>query len=414
MALINNLISNLGSKDPNKKLLSNVNDGQTTSTMEGQGFSDSQYDSMAQDFAFQANVKADKARNELRTEYDRVDDVRSNAVKIGKQHTFSDSLLMPSWQDSSGNQTSLQGTTNIEAATWSTEQGGFEDLKFKQPKGKLLNESDIDSLSNPNMYGQGGSSLTGQACNTYSCAIQREAGATVPKDFSFRRRVDGKMIHLKAGDPVPTLPSNEDMDNLYTQMGYEHVQLKDANLVHENEATDSNYFANSTYDYDDASSSQDQVTGLEARDRYKSSIREVDNIEGGDIYRAGFYPSFMKDGSMKSRTSHSMTAGALDKDSEGKYMPNEEGNYQRPFYQNSGYMGSGIDTNYTSRQDEGTYLRYVGNTKDLKKKVNATSFIANATRGNFNKTSKIKPMSGAQITANTTGLNSLFKKLKKK
>ena len=407
MALINNLISNLGSKDPNKKLLSNVNDGQTTSTMEGQGFSDSQYDSMAQDFAFQANVKADKARNELRTEYDRVDDVRSNAVKIGKQHTFSDSLLMPSWQDSSGNESSLG------LANWSTEQGGFEGLKFKQPKGKLLNESDIDSLSNPKMYGEGGG-LTGAACNTYSCAIQREAGATVPKDFSFRRRVDGKMIHLKAGDPVPTLPSNEDMDNLYTQMGYEHVQLKDANLVHENEATDSNYFANSTFDYDTASSSQDQVTGLEARDRYKSSIREVDNIEGGDIYRAGFYPSFMKDGSIKSRTSHSMTAGVLDKDSEGKYMPNEEGNYQRPFYQNSGYMGSGIDTNYTSRQDKGTYLRYVGNTKDLKKKVNATSFIASSTRGNFNKTYKIKPMGGAQITANTTGLNSLFKKLKKK
>ena len=406
MALINNLISNLGSKDPNKKLLSNVNDGQTTSTMEGQGFSDSQYDSMAQDFAFQANVKADKARNKLRTEYDRVDDVRSNVVKIAKKHNLGsanvpmnnpvqggtvDNPDQPSWLDSSGNQAYPTGLKTT-----------FEGLTFNQPKGELLNESDIDSLTNTKMYGQGGG-MTGAACNTYSCAIQREAGATIPKDFSYRRRVDGKMIHLKAGDPVPTLPNNEDMDNLYTQMGYEHVQLKDANRIHEPGVNTQSYDNEIFDEYGMYSSVEEQLKGQEAIEKYKSSIREVDNIKGGDIYRSGFFPSFMKDGSMKSHTTHSMTTG--DQTGNSGYFD---------FYQNSGYMGSGITTKRTSRQNKGTYLRYIGNTKDLKEKQKTTSFIANATRGNLVKPSKIKPMDGAQITANTTGLNSLFKKLKKK
>ena len=406
MALINNLISNLGSKDPNKKLLSNVNDGQTTSTMEGQGFSDTQYDSMAQDFAFQANVKADKARNKLRTEYDRVDDVRSNVVKIAKKHNLGsanvpmnnpvqggtvDNPDQPSWLDSSGNQAYPTGLKTT-----------FEGLTFNQPKGELLNESDIDSLTNTKMYGQGGG-MTGAACNTYSCAIQREAGATIPKDFSYRRRVDGKMIHLKAGDPVPTLPNNEDMDNLYTQMGYEHVQLKDANRIHEPGVNTQSYDNEIFDEYGMYSSVEEQLKGQEAIEKYKSSIREVDNIKGGDIYRSGFFPSFMKDGSMKSHTTHSMTTG--DQTGNSGYFD---------FYQNSGYMGSGITTKRTSRQNKGTYLRYIGNTKDLKEKQKTTSFIANATRGNLVKPSKIKPMDGAQITASTTGLNSLFKKLKKK
>jgi len=402
MALINNLISSLGSKDPNKKLLSNVNDGQTTSTMEGLGFSDSQYDSMAQDFAFQANVKADKARDELRTEYDRVDDVRSNVVKTAKKHNLDYELVngggvrvddpdQPSWRDSSGNQAYPTGLKTT-----------FEGLTFDQPKGELLNESDIDSLTNTKMYGQGGG-MTGAACNTYSCAIQREAGATIPKDFSYRRRVDGKMIHLKAGDPVPTLPSNEDMDNLYTKMGYEHVQLKDANLIHEPGVNTQSYNNEIFDEYGMYSSVEEQLKGQEAKEKYKSSIREVDNIKGGDIYRSGFFPSFMKDGSMKSHTTHSMTTG--DQTGNSGFFD---------FYQNSGYMGSGLTTKRTSRQDKGTYLRYIGNTKDLKEKQKTTSFIANATRGNLVKPSKIKPMDGAQITASTTGLNSLFKKLKKK
>ena len=406
MALINNLISSLGSKDPNKKLLSNVNDGQTTSTMLGQGFSDTQYDSMAQDFAFQANVKADKARNKLRTEYDRVDDVRSNVVKIAKKHNLGsanvpmnnpvqggtvDNPDQPSWLDSSGNQAYPTGLKTT-----------FEGLTFNQPKGELLNESDIDSLTNTKMYGQGGG-MTGAACNTYSCAIQREAGATIPKDFSYRRRVDGKMIHLKAGDPVPTLPNNEDMDNLYTQMGYEHVQLKDANRIHEPGVNTQSYDNEIFDEYGMYSSVEEQLKGQEAIEKYKSSIREVDNIKGGDIYRSGFFPSFMKDGSMKSHTTHSMTTG--DQTGNSGYFD---------FYQNSGYMGSGITTKRTSRQNKGTYLRYIGNTKDLKEKQKTTSFIANATRGNLVKPSKIKPMDGAQITASTTGLNSLFKKLKKK
>ena len=397
MALINNLISSLGSKDPNKKLLSNVNDGQTTSTMEGQGFSDSQYESMAQDFAFQANVKADKARDELRTEYDRVNDVRSNIVKTAQKHSLGSQSVeelmaggrefesSPSWQDSSGN----------EAAP--TINNSFEGLTFKQPKGKLLNESDIDSLTNTKMYGQGGG-MTGAACNTYSCAIQREAGATIPKDFSYRRRVDGKMIHLKAGDPVPTLPSNEDMDNLYTKMGYEHVQLKDANRIHEPGVNTQSYNNEIFDEYGMYSSVEEQLKGQEAKEKYKSSIREVDNIKGGDIYRSGFFPSFMKDGSMKSHTIHSMTAG----NSTGKTP-------YRDFYQNSGYMGSGLTIKRTSKQDKGTYLRYIGNTKDLKKKANATSFIADATRRPL----KIKPVdtSGkAKLKGNTTGLNKLLKR----
>lgn len=402
MALINNLISNLGSKDPNKKLLSNVNDGQTTRAMEGLGFSDSWYDSMAQDFAFQANVKADKARDELRTEYDRVDDVRSNVVKTAKKHNLDYELVngggvrvddpdQPSWRDSSGNQAYPTGLKTT-----------FEGLTFNQPKGELLNESDIDSLTNTKMYGQGGG-MTGAACNTYSCAIQREAGATIPKDFSYRRRVDGKMIHLKAGDPVPTLPSNEDMDNLYTKMGYEHVQLKDANLIHEPGVNTQSYNNEIFDEYGMYSSVEEQLKGQEAKEKYKSSIREVDNIKGGDIYRSGFFPSFMKDGSMKSHTTHSMTTG--DQTGNSGFFD---------FYQNSGYMGSGLTTKRTSRQNKGTYLRYIGNTKDLKEKQKTTSFIANATRGNLFKPSKIKPMDGAQITASTTGLNSLFKKLKKK
>jgi hypothetical protein len=274
--------------------------------MEGLGFSDSQYDSMAQDFAFQANVKADKARDELRTEYDRVDDVRSNVVKTAKKHNLDYELVngggvrvddpdQPSWRDSSGNQAYPTGLKTT-----------FEGLTFNQPKGELLNESDIDSLTNTKMYGQGGG-MTGAACNTYSCAIQREAGATIPKDFSYRRRVDGKMIHLKAGDPVPTLPSNEDMDNLYTKMGYEHVQLKDANLIHEPGVNTQSYNNEIFDEYGMYSSVEEQLKGQEAKEKYKSSIREVDNIKGGDIYRSGFFPSFMKDGSMKSHTTHSMT-----------------------------------------------------------------------------------------------------------
>ena len=100
---------------------------------------------------------------------------------------------------------------------------------------------------------------------------------------------------------------------------------------------------------------------------------------------------------MFSSVGHSMTAGDKNKD----------GN--RPFYQNSGYMGSGVTTKYTSRQDKGTYLRYIGNTKDLKKKVNATSFIANATRRPL-KTKPVNLTGKAKLKSNTKNLSELLKR----
>ena len=391
MALINNLISNLGSKDPNKKLLSNVNAGQTTSTMEGQGFTDNQYDSMAQDFAFESQRKRIDAMDAYRSESKRVDNVRSNSARIAKEQSLGrdgaerDDAIFPSWRNSTGEKVF---------------DGDLQNMKFTD---SILNQDDNKQLTDPKLYGDG-DGLTGLACNTYSCALQREAGATVPEDFSYRRKVDGKMINLKAGDPVPTLPVNQDMDELYPKMGYEHVQLKGANNVHENP---NSYHPDGGFTTLREEGSDALVQNKNYNKPYIDLIKEVDDLKGGDIYRSGFHPEFKKNSTTDFNTTHSMTIGS--KDDVDKVLIDGKKVTNRNFYQNSGWMGSGVTSKTTSRQNKGTYLRYVGNKPKLKKNTDTASFIAN------NVASPFKPkglnLSGtSKLKGNMKGINSLLKK----
>jgi len=122
-------------------------------------------------------------------------------------------------------------------------------------------------------------------------------------------------------------------------------------------------------------------------------------LQGGDIGRMGFGRMYSEGGTdvIGTETSHATT-----RQPDGSHI------------YNSGRLQSGLTQSSNIGNDIHVYARYVGNTRKLKEQNKTASFIANATRGNLYKTSKIKPMGGAKITANTKGLNSLFKKLKKK
>ena len=337
MALINNLISSLGSKDPNKKLLSNVNDGQTTSTMEGQGFSDSQYDSMASDFAFDMQNKAFDASKELKTEYDYVDKVRSESARIGKEGANFNETNHPYFTEN-GIKSELNPVSFYKRMGMDTKNLTLNDSLLSKEKQQML----MNDFSTP--------TGSGASCNTYSCELQQRGNAKAPEDFTYTRKVDGKRINVKAGDLIPTFFNNEEFDRLAPSFGYEHVQRKDANQVHETgmnqkyaPGTNSAYnvFNDGVYDGEEPSSYYPQfLSGKKAANEYIKNIREVDEIIPGDIYRGGFNPTFNSNNNeMNSRVAHSMTAGGINSD--GK----------REFYSNPGRMESGLKTVTTSRQN---------------------------------------------------------------
>jgi len=328
---------------------------------------------MVSDFAFEARRKEDDARDALRKESEKVQNVRKGIVKAAENNTIG-KIGKPSF---------------FNKKTGETTDGYFaKDAK----EGKIglmdsiLNKSESDLLIRKYGMSDGyGFGFAGAACNTHACALQRMGGAEVTKDFSFRRRVDGKQINLKEGDAPPTLPNNIDMDNIYPQIGYQHVALHDTK---KSALEKENRFSKS---YD-----------LDAKKRYDQTVEGVDEILPGDNLRSNFYPQFFKDGSMDSGVGHSMTVG--NKNSSGGFN----------FYENSGQVLSGLRINNNVYQGgkEGIYLRYVGKTPKLKKNLNTASFIVKNTKKPI-QPAGVKTTSGAKITANTEGINSLFKKLKK-
>lgn len=106
---------------------------------------------------------------------------------------------------------------------------------------------------------------------------------------------------------------------------------------------------------------------------------------------------------MYSGTSHSMTVG------------NKNAFGEPTFYENPGSVLDGlrVNNNVYQRGQKGVYLRYVGKTPKLKENLNTASFIVKNTKKPI-QPAGVKTMPGAKITANTKGINSLFKKLKKK
>ena len=328
---------------------------------------------MVSDFAFEARRKEDDARDALRKESEKVQNVRKGIVKAAENNTIG-KIGKPSF---------------FNKKTGETTDGYFaKDAK----EGKIglmdsiLNKSESDLLIRKYGMSDGyGFGFAGAACNTHACALQRMGGAEVTKDFSFRRRVDGKQINLKEGDAPPTLPNNIDMDNIYPQIGYQHVALHDTK---KSALEKENRFSKS---YD-----------LDAKKRYDQTVEGVDEILPGDNLRSNFYPQFFKDGSMDSGVGHSMTVG----------NKNPSGGFN--FYENSGQVLSGLRINNNVYQGgkEGIYLRYVGKTPKLKKNLNTASFIVKNTKKPI-QPAGVKTTSGAKITANTEGINSLFKKLKK-
>ena len=345
---------------------------------------------MVSGFGFQARKKEDDARNVLRKESQKVENVRKGIVEAAENNTIG-KIGKPSF---------------FNKKTGETTDGYFaKDAK----EGKIglmdsiLNKSESDLLIRKyGMVDTYGFGFAGAACNTHACALQRMGGAEVSKDFSFRRRVDGKQINLKEGDAPPTLPNNTDMDNIYPQIGYQHVALRDT----KKSALSKGRFSSSA-DFDNNGVRTPGKTGVsreEAKKRYDQTVEGVDEILPGDNLRSNFYPQFFKDGSMDSGVGHSMTVG--------KRNPYEGG---FDFYENSGQVLSGLRINNNVYQGgkEGIYLRYVGKTPELKKNLNTASFITKNTKKSI-QPAGVKTTSGAKITANTKGINSLFKKLKKK
>ena len=359
MALINNLISNLGSKDPNKKLLSNVNDGQTTSTMEGQGFSDNQYDSMAQDFAFEMQNKAFDSSKELRTENERVNNVADTAVSLSQDYLRKQNIYKPD-----------------------PNAGGYSEDPYTFEGGELVGRDGIDSVVGK--YGQdylsgklnvGGGMYPfseqqpGPACNTYATCIAQQAKSTAIADYDMFDYGLGKKRTIKKGELNPVTPYNQEFNKNMANAGYE-------------------YFVRG--------SSEDMDIGTNI---LGANVNYNAELQGGDIGRMGFGRMYSEGGTdvIGTETSHATT-----RQPDGSHI------------YNSGRLQSGLTQSSNIGNDIHVYARYVGNTRKLKEQNKTASFIANATRGNLYKTSKIKPMGGAKITANTKGLNSLFKKLKKK
>ena len=340
---------------------------------------------MVSDFAFEARRKEDDARDALRKESEKVQNVRKGIVKAAENNTIG-KIGKPSF---------------FNKKTGETTDGYFaKDAK----EGKIglmdsiLNKSESDLLIRKYGMSDGyGFGFAGAACNTHACALQRMGGAEVTKDFSFRRRVDGKQINLNEGDAPPTLPNNTDMDNIYPQIGYQHVALHDTKKSALSKGRFSSMIGGQAGFEMDALMSR-----KEAKKRYDQTVEGVDEILPGDNLRSNFYPRFFKDGSMDSGVGHSMTVG----------NKNPSGGFN--FYENSGQVLSGLRINNNVYQGgkEGIYLRYVGKTPKLKKNLNTASFIVKNTKKPI-QPAGVKTTSGAKITANTEGINSLFKKLKK-
>jgi hypothetical protein len=345
---------------------------------------------MVSDFAFEARRKEDDARNALRKESQKVENIRKGIVEAAENNTIG-KIGKPSF---------------FNKKTGETTDGYFaKDAK----EGKIglmdsiLNKSESDLLIRKYGMSDGyGFGFAGAACNTHACALQRMGGAEVTKDFSFRRRVDGKQINLKEGDAPPTLPNNTDMDNIYPKIGYQHVALHDTKKSALSKGRFSSRVEN-IYDFDGLDGGKTGVSGEEAKKRYDQTVEGVDEILPGDNLRSNFYPHFFKDGSMYSGVGHSMTVG----------NKNPYGGFN--FYENSGQVLSGlrINNNVWDGGKEGVYLRYVGKTPKLKKNLNTASFIVKNTKKPIQPAS-IKTTSNAKITGNTKGINSLVKKLKKK
>jgi len=353
---------------------------------------------MVSGFAFEARKKEDDLRKALRKESEKVQNVRDNIAKAAENNTTK-TLGNPRFfnKELKGNKWNKDGLTQASRA----DPGGM--FKFKDAKeGKIglmdsiLNTSESDLLISKYGTSDGyGFGFAGAACNTHACALQRMGGAEVTKDFSFRRRVDGEQINLNEGDAPPTLPNNTDMDNIYPQIGYQHVALRDT----KKSALSKGRFSSMIY-LDEKNVLMDNE---EAKKRYDQTVEGVDEILPGDNLRSNFYPRFFKDGSMDSGVVHSMTVG--NKNTSGGFN----------FYENSGQVLSGlkINNNVWDGGKEGIYLRYVGKTPELKKNLNTASFIVKNTKKPI-QPAGVKTMPGAKITANTKGINSLFKKLKKK
>lgn len=356
---------------------------------------------MVSDFAFEARRKETDARNALRKESIRVQNVRDNIVKAAENNTI-ETLGNPRFFNKKriGDKFNPAGLTQASRV----DPGGM--FKFKDAQegnigimDTILNKNEQDLLLK--QYGQNdlqGFGYAGASCNTHACALQRMGGATVSKPFSFRLRVDGKRINLKEGDTPPTLPNNVDMDNIYPQIGYQHVSLHKT----KKENLEQGRFGLRVLGGNYEGSSYESRT-KEGAKRYDKAIKGVDEILPGDNLRSGFQPTFNTDGSMYSGTSHSMTVG----------NKNEFG--EPTFYENPGSVLSGlrVNNNVYQRGEKGVYLRYVGKTPKLKENLNTASFIVKNTKKPIQPAS-VKTTSQAKITANTTGLNSLFKKLKKK
>lgn len=342
-------------KDPSRNKNQNI-----TETWMGKGFSDAQMAIMADDFARYAEQNKIRVRDELRTESQRVQNVRSNSAKIAAEQVGK----KPFYTDEEGN------VQNI---------GNYFETTGYNPDSLTLNDSILKSGDSKMLQTEYSTSLgqTGMACNAYACNIQQEGGATVPEAFSYRRMVDGKTINLDKGDPIPTIFSNQQMDILAPKFGYEHVQLKDANQVHET-GLNQDYAPGTNPNYTVFRENKNLKKG--GAEEYIKNIREVDKIFPGDIYRGGFNPSFNDSGEMQSNTAHSMTAG------------NKVGE-RRTYYSNPGNMESGIKTTKTTYEPSATYLRYVGKTKQLKEDFKRASFTASMTKRPILKTKPIRSVS---------------------
>ena len=360
MALINNLISNLGSKDPNKKLLSNVNDGQTTSTMEGQGFSDSQYDSMAQDFAFDMQNKAFDASKELKTESKRAKNVADTAVSLSQDYLRKQNIYKP----------------DPNAGGYSEEPYTFED-------GKLVGREGIDSIVGK--YGQdylsgklnvdGGmypfsEQQPGPACNTYATCIAQQAKSTAIADYDMFDYGLGKKRTIKKGELNPVTPYNKEFNKNMASAGYEYVV--------------------------DPSKTTNIGTSILGAD-----VNYNTELQGGDIGRMGFGREF----SNERGASFDFDTDAIDTYTDHATTRQPDGSH----IYNAGRLQAGLKKDSNIGDGIHVYARYVGNTKKLREKSRTASFIANATRRPL-KINPVNTSSKAKLKGNTTGLNKLLKR----
>jgi hypothetical protein len=123
------------------------------------------------------------ARENLRKEEGRVKTVRENIVKVAKR--------------------GLAGGYEVPYG------GDKNDQRAGVPNGAgLVPKGAFNWLMNSG----------GMACNSYSCGIMREAGATIPKS--------GDGVHIngrtyKGGEPMAIIPGNQDFDRIHKKLGFE-------------------------------------------------------------------------------------------------------------------------------------------------------------------------------------------------